>query len=1208
KPVKKVTPRIAWGPKIVHEAAANLTVQKAEPPVTFTDGDFNQSRSLDSKPLQEEGQISVHLATESTPSAVVTTGIHLVKADIEKLGEEVATQSHSVAPSIKARPSDEATVKLSMEQSTSTEIAAAVKTSVGESERYVGHVEDLNRDIVIETTALPASFKPSITQEIQSTSTLAKKEEKVQPSIQTTLLTEMYIATDKDDKLELPVLTSTVRMESSEKDTQTVRQQEVTEEPTSGTTIPTATDTAKITVQVEHASESTQPMEGEDPKTVLLVETTSTTGTLQLTEETHITGVSVSHSEVERQKLEPERVTEKITATIIVTVTSINETALTQQDEVMTKAYEKIEVKDDDKSIMSPVIPVSVVYEAVSAEHDAGTNLTPMVSDDHSYEPKKEQDSKKEVLMHSMSTSAPATGIITIPSITAEEKEAKHIEKVTLTKSISEISPPTAASITGTASTVVAPGTGRAITIEPGTIKVEAATILPSASSTIKPIISVPTQVSIAEPEGTSVPLPHTGKIDKKEPHLEVEPFSSEIVSSGDFEDASIKAIHTKTTTYIEKSTVHSVTLDPRQFTLQSTFHHTLSTPESTMKVLSPKYIAEGPVDESWITNQTKVVQAPAQSTKPGQLEETTVSDILSLGVPIKKDLHETSTYEASGLGEPTITEGPLIQKLQTVTDADRQPENGTKYIDQIVSVSQQTDADKEKQPEYVNIGIHQSGKEQSVVHTVTSSEVEPDVSTVEPDRKVDVTIQLPQDEFTALTPPEPTTTVLSAQTKVVESQKIHFSVFDHKITFETPSPAIGEKNATYDIIATIQTSEAKSKDYITTVISPQETRFVSVDKTHPVGQTQIDYEGTKVVPIATLANASSLTESSTVTSPQEELKVSTVEKIQFERVSEEGSALGQGTELHPTSPSISTFPAKVEGELEKAVSHHPVSTRDTTSTPEIERTTSVKYSTSDDIKKTPDKVSSVIITEISKITEMPELKQEIATFQTESVGSLSIQMEVAEGSDTMEESTAIQEANTTRYQTSGRTDIKIATTAPIPTAQVVVTSTIPKILSTVMAPSAEIRPSTGASVTESEIKTTVKPRRLATSVTPIIIENEPGETTAEETVIIGESVTLPPAISEVDMTVKVSQLDIDHEYFTTPSSRTKLVTAAFEPSLAHSKVTQKAEEDSAFSTVSSSATATPAAVDTEEQQTPVVSEEKLTASTAMQKKASTDQ
>ncbi|XP_067884842.1 mucin-17-like [Heterodontus francisci] len=1158
KPLKKTTPQVASDSKIVHQAATNLTVQKVEPPVTFTDGDYNQSRRLDSKPFQEEDQISVHLSTEPTPSTSVTAGIHLVKVDIEKLGEEVATLSHSVAPHIKARPSDEATVTISMEQNTSTEMPAAVdsvKIPVGESERLV--------------------------------STPVPKEEKGQPSLQTTLLAEMDIVTDEDDKVKLPVAASTVRMGSSEKDIQTVRQE--IKKPTSSTLL-TITDTAKI--KVEHASESTKPMEGEDRKTMLSVETTSssTTGKLQLTEETHISNDSMSHLEVEGQKLDSEKETEKITATAAVTAASISETALTQQDEVKIEAYEKIEDKDDEKSIMSSVVPVSVVHEAVSAEHGIGTDLTPMVPDDFSFEPKKEQDSKKEV-----STSVPYTNIITIPSITAEEKKTKRIEKVTSATIVSEISPPTAAPVTGA---LVTPGTITAITVEPGTIKVKAATILPSTFTTKKTTISVPLEVSITESEGASIPLPQTGKTDKTELHLEVEPFSSDIVSSRNFEDADKKAIHTESTKFIEKTTVHSVTVEPQQFTLQSTFHHTLSTPESTMKVLSPKYIDEGPKDEDLTTNQTKVIQAPAQSTKSGQIEETTVSDVLSLGVPIKKDLHEISTYESSGLGEPIITEGSLIQELQTVSDAYREPEDGTKYIDQVVSASHQTDEDKEKQTEY---STHQLGKEQSVVHTVTSSKVEPDVSTVEPGRKVDVTTQLPQDAFTSST----ATSVLSSQTKVVEeSQKIHVSVFDHKITFETPLPAIEEKNDTHDVVATIQTSEAKSEGDITTVITPQEAtkiRLVSVDKTHSVGPTHIDYEGTKVVPIATLSNTLSLTRSSTVASLQEGLEGSTVERIPSEGVSEEDSALGQATELHSTTPSTSTFPAKVESESEKAISHHPVSSQ-TTSTPETETAISVKYPTSDDIEKTPDKVSSVII------TEMPKLEQGIATFQNESVlTSPSIQMEETEDSDTMEEPTTIQKAHTTRYQTTGPIDIKIATTVPITTAQIIVTSATPKMLSTVTAPSAEIRPGTVASATGHEIKASVKPKHLETSATPIIIENEPGETTAEETVIIGESATQPPDISEVDMAGKVSQPDIDSEYFTTPSTRTKLVTATYKPSLAYSEATQKAVEGATFSIVSSSSATSPAPVDTEEQQKPVLIEEKLIANATVQKKMPTD-
>ncbi|XP_038661287.1 versican core protein-like [Scyliorhinus canicula] len=1169
RPVKKPTPQIVSGPKKVHQAATNLTVQKVQLPVTFTVEDYNQSRRLDSKPFQEGGQ-KTHLAFEPRTSAVVTSGIHLVKIDVDKLVDDVVTQNHSVVPSIKARPSDEATVKTSMEHSTSTEIPAAEHRV----QPPVGHDEDLKKDIMV----LTASSRPSITKEIQSTSTPAQKKEKVQPGTHSTLLVEMDLVTVEDEKLKLSMAASTVRMESSEKDSETSRQQEI-KEPTSGTT-QTTIDALKRTV--EHVSEITQSVEGEDDRTMLSVGTISspTTGKLQLTEGTQIVGVFVSHSEAEGQKLEPEKEPEKISVTATTTGASISETTLTQRNEVKIADYEKIEGKGDEKSIMSSVVPVSMVHEAVSAKRDTGTDLTPVVTDDLNFELKKEQDIKKEV-----GTSTQDIGTITIQSVTTEEKEAKHFEKVTSETIVPEISPSTVAPVTGT---VVAPGTIRAITIELETIKIEAATILAPSFSKLKPTDSVPTKASFAEFEKSSISLPHTSKRYQAEPSLEVEPFSSEIVSSKGFEDMGTKAIYTEATKLIERSTVHAVPLEPQQFTLPSTLHHIGSTPESTVKVSSPKYIGEGPKDLT--TNQTKAVQAVSRSTLPGQIEETTVSAILSLGVPLTKDLHGSRTYEFSELGEPTITEGPLIQEIQTVSDAARESESDTKYIDRVASVSHQTDADKENEPEY---GTSLLGKE----HTITSSKVEPDISTVEPDRKVDMATQLPQNEFTPSTAPEPTTTVLSSQTKVIEeSQKIHFTVLDDKITFETPLTSTREKNLTSDMIATIQTSEAKSDGHITTVITPQ--KLVPVNETHPVGLMHIDYVGTRVVPLVTVSNTMSPTKGFTVASPHEKLEVSTVEKITIERVSTEAP----GTELHSTTPPTSTLPTKVEDEPEKATPYHPTFIQATTLIPKVETTISVKYPTSDDVERSPDKVSSVIITEMSKITEMPQLEEGISTFQNESVlTSPSISAEKAEGSYTMEEPTAIHKENITSYQTVGLTDIKTATTVPITTAQINITSTTPK-MSTVMAPTAEIRPGIGVSMTEPEMLTSAKPKRLKTSATPIINENEPGETTAEETVIIGESVTQPPGISEVDMISKMSQPDIDYEYFTTQSSKTKLVSTTFKPSLAYTKPTEKAVEDSTISTVSSSTRASPTPVDTEEQQKPLVIEEKLIANTTVEK------
>ncbi|XP_051876625.1 versican core protein-like [Pristis pectinata] len=1100
KPVKKKIPQVAWGSKIVHETATNLTVEKVKSHVTFIEA--------------------------------------------EEFGKTTTTQSQA-APSSAPRPRGEATIKISMEQSATAGVTTAkdsVRVSVGEAEGQVtGRGEELTRGLQVQTSILPTSFKPSTKHEIQRVSTYAEEEGKVQVSTVSTFSAEMDVTKDDGDKVKLPVAASTIRIESSDKATQTVGQQ--IKDELASTTKLAGIDIGKI---IEHVNVSTHTMVVEDQKPMSSLETTSSlpTGEMQITEEAHISNVSMPYSEVEEEKLEPEKETEKIPPTAVVTAASIHESALTEHDKVQTETYEKTKVKEDEKVVPSPVAPVS----AVSGMHEPLTDSPLMVSFDHSYGPKKELD-KKIILIDSMRASASTT----IPSIT--EEEAKHIEKVTSTKIEIETSQPTTVSVNDTDDIEIVPGSTSAMTIEPGPVEIKPATLPPTLSTTFVP------EVHTVEAEESTASILHTSKKSKTEPHLETEIFSSVIIFSGDSEAEGIKSVHTGSTKFVEKSSVRSVTFEPQQ----STFHHTLTPPESTVTISPSKYIHGSAIVDDFITIRTEVVQVPDLSTKSASMEETSAPVSLSLGVSTKKDFYQASTSEMSKLGATIATEGRLIQEFQTVPEADRQPENATKYIDELASVSQAGEA-KEKQPEYVSYVTDQPMKEQSEVHTaaVPGSEF----LTIEHDSKVDLTTELSLNESTGATGSVLATTVVSAQTKEQEAEEmIHFSEYGHKISFETPSPAIGEKNDTYDIVAIIETSEAKSEDHITTIITPQETSLTDlmpVDKTHLVGPTQIGYEGTKVAPKVTVQYTSSPVESSTDASLPEEPEVGTTKKAQVEQMTEEVSVMTQYTELHSTARSTPHFHEKVESEPGKAISHYTGLIKET-STPEIE------------IQRT-------------------------VLLQNESVVvSPSSQREEREGSGIME--APIE--NVTTFQTSEPVHTKTATTAVVTTPQVIVTSTTPKTLSTVTAPSAEISPDSRVSVTKHEIKTTEKSKQLVTNGTPIIIENEPGETTAEETVIIGESIILTPDGLEVDLTDKVSQLDIDSEYFTTPTSRTKLVMTASKPSLAHSKATQKALQGPTFSAISPSATDSPAPV---EPQKPVAIDEKIITNTTAQKEVSTDQ
>ncbi|XP_072923139.1 uncharacterized protein [Hemitrygon akajei] len=784
-------------------------------------------------------------------------------------------------------------------------------------------------------------------------------------------------------------------------------------------------------------------------------------------------------------------------AATIAMAASIGESVLIEGE-----TYEETEVKEDGKFVASPVAPVS----AMSGAREPLTDLPPTVPFDHIYGATREPDGKI-VLIDSVSTSA-------IPS-TTEQGEAKHVE--------TETGPRPTVSQSETGDIVIVPGRVSAVTIEQAT--------LPSTFSTVKPTASAP-QVHIDEGEGSTLSVSDTSKVNM----TEVETLSSEIVSSGDSEGVRIES-----TKSVEKSSVHSVTFEPQQ----STLHHTPISPEGTVKISPAKHQLESTIVDDVVTNHTEIVQAPALSTESALVEETGAPVSSSLGVSSEKDLYQTSMPEAGKPGVTISTEGQWITEFHSVPDRPRQQENGTTYINEVASVGQ-TGKAKEKQPESVSYITLQPMKEQSEVHTaVPSSELSPEV---------DVTFGLSLNESMDDTGSVLATTVVSTQTKETE-EMIHLSEYGHKVSFETPSPAFGEKNHTYNIVATIETSEAKSEDHITTIITPQEallTDSMTVVKTHPEGPTQIGYEGTSA---DVHQYTSSPAESSTGVSHQEEQEVSTTIRTPFEQMTEEVSVMTQ----YPPTPH---FQEKVESEPEKASSQHPGLIKETT--PEIEIPSS-------------------------------------AILHNESIVSPATEEE-REGSGLMEGTVAKHEEMTATFQTPEPVHIKVVSTTIVTTPQVVVTSTTPKP-STITAPSSEISSDSSLSVIKYDIKATEKPEQLATSAFPIIIENEPGETTAEETVIIGESVTQPPAIVEIDLTDTVTPLDIDSEYFTAPTSRTKLVSTASKPSPPPPKATQLAP-----SAISSSATDSPAPLETREPQKAVAIDEKLLVSTAAQKQVSTDQ
>ncbi|XP_055489366.1 mucin-17-like [Leucoraja erinacea] len=529
------------------------------------------------------------------------------------------------------------------------------------------------------------------------------------------------------------------------------------------------------------------------------------------------------------------------------------------------------------------------------------------------------------------------------------------------------------------------------------------------------------------------------------------------------------------------------------------------------------------------------------------------------------KDLYQTGAYEGSRPGEEITTEHRLIEESQSVPDAVTKV---AEYTDEAVFVSHAGEA-TEKQTEYVSYVPSQPMEEHSEAPTAAASGSE--MTSVELDGKVDLTSGLSLNESVGVTGtvPSTATSVPSAQTKEAE-EIIRFSEFGPKVSFETPSPAtVGRRNVTHKITAAIETSEAKREDHITTIITPPQevssTGFMALNKTHTAGPVLISYEGQKATPKATVQYTFSPVESSTDVSHQETPGVGTIKKTQLEQTSEEVSVISQHTELDSTAPSTIHTHKSVESEPGKAMAPHPGFAEET-STPEFEIQRTVKL-------------------------------------QTESVAvSPSMEGEQRLGSGATEKATAKHETIVTSSQTSQPIHIKTPIPADATKVQVIVTST--ETLPTVLAPSAKLKP--GGSVAEHEIKTTAKPRQPVTSATPIIIENDPDETTAEKIMIIDESITLPPFSVEVDLSDTVSQLDIDREYFTTPTPRTKLVTAAPKPSLTHPKATQRALQGPTFSTVSSSATDSPVPVEPKERQKPVAIDEKLIANTTAQMQPST--
>uniref|UniRef100_A0A4W3HND7 Versican core protein n=1 Tax=Callorhinchus milii TaxID=7868 RepID=A0A4W3HND7_CALMI len=859
--------------------------------------------------------------------------------------------------------------------------------------------------------------------------------------------------------------------------------------------------------------------------------------------------------------------------------------------------------------------------------------------------------SLRATVTHSLSTAEPASDITGTEATSIED--ASHIIKVVPISIVPETTPPITVSATKD-SILLASRTMRTMTDEP------------SVYSTLRPMASLSTQSSTDEAEGSSsIMLSSDEKEDGQEQSFEDEgPSTSlilpEVTSQGDSEDANTEVVFADSAKVIEKSTVQVITLESQSSVVQSTqFEQTVTTPEShAARVIPSKYFSDDLMKKELVANQTGLIHAFAEPTHTGKTVESTDSTGLSSEALIEKVAHETDVDEASGL-EPKEAEGLFFPEVQTVSSHtevvnasgdDRPTEYDHKPSGHLHFVSHQPTVEEvsiESTSGITEESVKEHGVSQTI--TITSTQEQPDVFTLESDGNVDMISQLPQGQSTVSATPESVSVLTQA---AEESRAVHTSGSDHMIRFETLSPQIEVEKKIHHITTTVQEpEEAKRESHYTTVITPQETsepRFVPGDKIHPVRPVPTYSEETKAESAVTVLPSTLLPiVNSTVAGIQEELDISTAEKIQPESASEEGSAIGQDIESHSSTPEISTISKRFVTESSKAVSHHPVSVQEVTSMPVIVSHIPVIDSTSEKtISHHPHEVTSVPVSEIYIPVEdstpdeiekdtaeiVPEIIAKTSTSPQKIVHSLvestvtssSVTAEEIEGSGTPEETTGTKELSTA----GSETDTKVRTTASVTGVEVMeVTTKAIKLFPTTTAASAKTRPGTSASIKDTEVKTTVKPKSSVTDILPLIIENDPGETPVEETVIIGESSTLLPGVSDIDMTGSLSQLDIDHEYFTMSPTR---VTPVFKPSAAVSPIgvtskavaspdsaaaspdsaaaspdsppagDQKAVEASTFSTIPTTIASFPAQPDTEEEQKPVDVVEKLTATTAI--------
>ncbi|XP_042187591.1 versican core protein [Callorhinchus milii] len=1187
----------------VHEISRELAMNLSSTP---TDRGYGQSSSPKSERLHEKDQISVFPDTEPTPTLTVVSPALFEPS----LRQDV--QNHTVA----AAPAEHEIKSQDEDVSLHTEYP------------------------VVETSSMPPTGQADFEKEFYDGKI-------IQPSLET-LIEE--VTTGKmpvDDKLEISVITRTVITAGVEKDGQTVGPQDVKE----NISIAETTVSAKAPLDTSTVSTTIVGSQSESVQTFVPIEVvpTSITDKPALPQDTHLGSVPTSQEGTESPEEVTDKQIEKITVLYAsdVPASSLNKTAVTQQ-------AEPEESRDEKKSTLLPFMS----NDSVTTERDRKTVLASTTSEDHSNRTRKDQDSKKEVVTHSLSTAEPASDITGTEATSIED--ASHIIKVVPISIVPETTPPITVSATKD-SILLASRTMRTMTDEP------------SVYSTLRPMASLSTQSSTDEAEGSSsIMLSSDEKEDGQEQSFEDEgPSTSlilpEVTSQGDSEDANTEVVFADSAKVIEKSTVQVITLESQSSVVQSTqFEQTVTTPEShAARVIPSKYFSDDLMKKELVANQTGLIHAFAEPTHTGKTVESTDSTGLSSEALIEKVAHETDVDEASGL-EPKEAEGLFFPEVQTVSSHtevvnasgdDRPTEYDHKPSGHLHFVSHQPTVEEvsiESTSGITEESVKEHGVSQTI--TITSTQEQPDVFTLESDGNVDMISQLPQGQSTVSATPESVSVLTQA---AEESRAVHTSGSDHMIRFETLSPQIEVEKKIHHITTTVQEpEEAKRESHYTTVITPQETsepRFVPGDKIHPVRPVPTYSEETKAESAVTVLPSTLLPiVNSTVAGIQEELDISTAEKIQPESASEEGSAIGQDIESHSSTPEISTISKRFVTESSKAVSHHPVSVQEVTSMPVIVSHIPVIDSTSEKtISHHPHEVTSVPVSEIYIPVEdstpdeiekdtaeiVPEIIAKTSTSPQKIVHSLvestvtssSVTAEEIEGSGTPEETTGTKELSTA----GSETDTKVRTTASVTGVEVMeVTTKAIKLFPTTTAASAKTRPGTSASIKDTEVKTTVKPKSSVTDILPLIIENDPGETPVEETVIIGESSTLLPGVSDIDMTGSLSQLDIDHEYFTMSPTR---VTPVFKPSAAVSPIgvtskavaspdsaaaspdsaaaspdsppagDQKAVEASTFSTIPTTIASFPAQPDTEEEQKPVDVVEKLTATTALDKEVLTD-